>query len=315
MCNSKENGGRRCASSLEPAFKKALATLNDSKENLSSQMIHDLLPPISAYAATPAGRRIIDEIIWKETVAQKTGAYAGFDFRATANQERLESQSIFGQDDFYLAKDYFEKNLPYFGLLSNAIIEGDRISQAYHDREQDIYEIARQKRDALIEAPLLLPSDPNEQSAYDVLETAIAKGKDIAAPAGSVVFILDYSESDYDGANMNFLGVYQSAEDAKRAAVAKVIELIDIEGWGSDLAKADSPWGALADMDLAEWNRRKIEWFKFHSDDEILEWAATDMPNQLQGIGGGFSATTFNIWPVKVEAIAETYPGETHLTD
>lgn len=299
MCKSLAEGGRRCAASLEPAFTKAIKAYRDNSSELTSEMMNLILPSAKAYASTRTGYSVIDNMINEETRRQLAGDYADFTF------PKLGRNHI-----FYSARNYFIKNLPFTALLQIALEDGSKISRSYYEREQEINRIKQEKIEAL-KSLSLLPHEPEDKQAYETLESAIKQGKELASPAGAVVFKLTYEENDHDGAHNEFIGVYQSFDDAKRAAVTNIFNTLTVER--SSVESLEAPWGALANMSISEWNNNKVQWFKSKTDDFILEWAKTDMIKEMKGFVGYFSETTFDISPIKVEAVSVSYTEETHL--
>ena len=314
MCNSVAEGGRRCAGHLEPAFKKALKAYHDGGDELTNEMMHKILAPAKAYASTRTGASVINDLINDETRKQLEGEYKDFEFPPGEGFVGILDDAM----RYYVARDYFIKNLPFTALLQIALEEGAKISNAYYERESDIHRIKKERAEAL-KAKLLLPAgSPKVKAAYSEIENAIESGEDLVAPAGSLGFKLTYSEDDRDGAYNSFLGIYQSVDDAKRAAVKKLLEILNIEGgYYHDFLDIQAPWGNPKDLGILEWNQAKVDWFKAKSDYEILEWAKSDMAKEVTGRGlhGTFSATEFEISPIKIETVETAYPEETHLED
>jgi len=314
MCQSRAQGGRRCAASLEPAFTKAMKAYHDGGDVLSNEMMNKILLAGKAYASTETGKRAIIALIDKETNRQLEGEYKDFDFPSVAEYVKPRPTTHKNWYDFMTARDYFTKNLPLTALLQIALEEGKKISSNYYTRESDIREAQRKHEEAL-KTKSLLPKEVKVKKAYSILESAIAEGEEIVAPAGSLVFKLTYDQADYDGANDEFIGIYQSVSDAKKAAVKQIFDSVEITDYYHLSRKFKAPWGETTAINAKQWNSDRADWFKSKSDDEILEWAKNDMPDETDGFYGVFYSTTFTITPIKVETIESSYLDEVHIED
>lgn len=314
MCQSRAQGGRRCATSLEPAFTKAMKAYHDSGDVLSNEMMNKILLAGKAYTSTETGKKTIVALIDKETNKQLEGEYKDFDFPPVAEYVKPRPTTHKNWYDFMTARDYFTKNLPITALLQIALEEGKKISDDYYTRESDIRE-ARKKHEEALKTKSLLPKEIKAKEAYSILENAIAQGEEIVAPAGFLVFKLTYDQTDYDGANDEFIGIYQSVSDAKRAAVKQIFDSVEITDSYHSSRSFKAPWGETTAINAKQWNSDRTDWFKSKSDDEILEWAKNDMSDQIEGFYTFFSSITFTITPIQVEKVGLSYLDETHLED
>lgn len=314
MCKSLAEGGRRCAASLEPAFAKAIKAYRDNGSQLTTEMMNLILPAAKGYASTSTGYRVISNMISEETNRLlNTEEYKDFDFKAALANTDYQGLNT----DYYCSRYYLTHNNPFLSLLQIATEDGNKINLDYSAREREINKIKQDKLEAL-KTVSLFPSESDADLAYNSLERTIASGTELASPAGAVVFKLTYTDADSDGDQDIFLGVYQSVEDAKRAAVAKIFETLKVENSWSEEIK--TPWGNLdsSNMDLMnikDWNKAKIEWFKSKTDDEILEWAESNRSQTMSGFYRTLYGITFDIDAVKVETVATPYIEETHLED
>ena len=310
MCESIANGERRCAASLEPAFKKAMQSYRDAGETLTPEVMDKLIPAARNYASTLTGMKVINELMFQETQKLLEGEWKDFKF-PILNPVRSNG-SVRDTFVFNDAQVYLKKHDPFISLLDNAIEAGSRLSNDQTRREIEISRIREEQLESLKKKPLL-PRESEHSTAYSILEKAISDGAEIVAPVGSIAFRLTYSEHDYDGANNEFIGVYHSAEDAMRAAVKHVFDRLAVDESWNYFEQIDSPWGAPSVMGIEEWDKARINWFKSTSIDEVLEWSSNGMSSDVKGISGTFSSTEYNIIPLKIEAVGEPYTQRVHI--
>ena len=197
MCKSMAMGGRRCVTSLEPAFKDAIKAFEDNGKILDNQTLDKLISAVRAYASTRRGYRTVFDLINKETLALLNGEYKDFDFQLAM----MDSSYLHQRQTMPLAREYFIKNIPYISLLQECLTEGATIDASYTERE----------------------------NAYNEIETQQSRKNAELAKVNSLTYSLTYSQGDRDGEENELIGLYHTPEDAHLASAKFIFDYLAIE--------------------------------------------------------------------------------------
>lgn len=252
MCQSKAQGGRRCASHLYPAYAKAMEEYHKTNM-LTPENISAITLAARAYASTPFGAKKINSDIEKFYSEEVEGLVIEDSIKSMISI----SQSIY-------------EGSGMVALLNESLKKGYELSREYDLREQEIKQASIMQISTA--SPELCKALEEQNLSLDTFFTALrvakALGADIPVLEGSSIFEVTYTTGSYDTYYEGSLGYYPTYEQANKVIEEHLFRVSEDE--------EETPWGNIKDFDNPlEWENKRLDFFRNHFD-EARQWFASD---------------------------------------